>query len=89
MLSRCLHRGAKRERSNSSYSFLTSTLDGSSQRHAPAVTHWVGGVVGLLNMLKRFCAKVTGRGVYHQCVEVNGYIQAFVFLHFLTFSFVV
>jgi hypothetical protein len=45
------------ERRYSSYSFLTSALDGmSGQRHAPAAiyprkrtpaTHWIGGSVGL------------------------------------------
>jgi hypothetical protein len=57
---RCLatrHAGDKRERKYSSYSFLTSALDGvSGQRHAPAAiysrertpdTHWTGGWVGL------------------------------------------
>jgi hypothetical protein len=51
-LSHTRHAGAKGERSNSSYSFLTSTLDGvSGQRHAsPALYpryHWIGGWVGL------------------------------------------
>jgi hypothetical protein len=35
-LSRYRHVGAKVERSYSSYSFLSSVLDGDGQRHAPA-----------------------------------------------------
>jgi hypothetical protein len=56
-LSRALQASAKVETRNSSYSFLTSTLDGvSGQRHVPAAlyprektsgTHWIGGWVGL------------------------------------------
>jgi hypothetical protein len=51
------HAGDKRDSKYSSYSFLTSALDGvSGQRHAPAAiysrertpdTHWIGGWVGL------------------------------------------
>jgi hypothetical protein len=48
------HAGAKRQRRNNNYSFLTSALDGvSGQYHAPAAiysqewTHWTGGWVGL------------------------------------------
>jgi hypothetical protein len=51
------HAGEKRERNYSSYSFLTSALDGvSGQRHGPAAlypgervpdTHWTGVWVGL------------------------------------------
>jgi hypothetical protein len=57
------HGGAWGERRYSSYSFLTSALDGvSGQRHAPAAlyprikdpgTHWTGGWVGLRAGLDR------------------------------------
>jgi hypothetical protein len=56
-LSRYHHAGDTEERKYSSYSFLTSALDGmNGQRHAPATlyprvkdpgTHWIGGWVGL------------------------------------------
>jgi hypothetical protein len=52
-LSRYRYAGDKEERMHSSYSFLTSALDGvSGQRHALApVTHWIGGWVVWTYML--------------------------------------
>jgi hypothetical protein len=60
-LSRYHDEGAMGERSYSSYSFLTSTIDRvSGQRHAPAAlyprlrttgTHWTGGWVSLRDVL--------------------------------------